>query len=92
MRKKLTVNEHYRLISKKVLEAHKEAVVDELSEITDMYCDIYDEGQYEAEALVEVIACCISRLENIGCDEDKRQQIYSTVNEKNRKRGYFEEV
>ncbi len=44
-----------------------------------------------AEELADVIAVCISWLETLGYDEEKRSEIFAKVNEKNEKRGYFEE-
>ena len=80
--KDLSVTEYYRQIEEEVLEAFKEAVLSENSKV---------HGQNEAEELVDIITTCITRLEIIGCDENKRQELYAAVNEKNKKRGYFEE-
>lgn len=49
-------------------------------------------GDYDEEcALGYIIVMCIKRLAKLGYDESARQEIYNAVNEKNRKRGYFEE-
>jgi len=45
----------------------------------------------EEGALGNIIVMCIKRLEKLGYDESDRQKIYQAINEKNRKRGYFEE-
>ena len=44
-----------------------------------------------AEELQDIITVCTSYLEALGFDEAKRSQLAKKVNEKNRKRGYFEE-
>ena len=45
----------------------------------------------EAEKLANIITYCITRLEIIGYDENKRQELYQMVNEKNCERGYFDD-
>ena len=45
-----------------------------------------------AEEIADVITVCISYLNALGYDEEKRSEIFRKVNEKNEKRGYFEEV
>ena len=79
----LSVTEYYRQIEEEVLEAHENAVMYEMS----LQCSRYD----EAEELVDVITTCITRLETIGYDAKKRETLYKAVNEKNKKRGYFED-
>lgn len=49
-------------------------------------------GDYDEEGwLGNIMVMCIKRLEQLGYDESARQKIYQAVNDKNRKRGYFEE-
>ena len=45
----------------------------------------------KAEELIEIITICISWLETLGYDEEKRSKFFAAVNEKNEKRGYFKE-
>lgn len=47
--------------------------------------------EHFAEEVADVITVCISYLEAIGYDENKRSEIFAKVNEKNEKRGYFKE-
>lgn len=48
-------------------------------------------SDYDEETLLaEIIVMCIKRLESLGLDESTRQEFYQAVNEKNRKRGYFD--
>ena len=42
-----------------------------------------------AEEIADVITVCISWLESLGYDEEKRSELFAAVNEKNEKRGYF---
>lgn len=42
-----------------------------------------------AEELADVITVCISWLESLGYDEEKRSELFAEANEKNEKRGYF---
>ena len=49
------------------------------------------EHEYESAELSYIINLCITRLEIIGYDAKKREKIYKAVNDKNRKRGYFED-
>ena len=61
---------------------------------------LYSYGDYQvsaniekediAEEIADVITVCISQLEALGFDEEKRSKIFAKVNEKNEKRGYFE--
>lgn len=89
----ISVDDYYRQIVEEVLEAHNAANNAEILKV------MRDEGcgqcaefieANEAEELVDIITCCITRLEILGYDEDERQVLYNAVNEKNRKRGYFE--
>ena len=91
----LSTTEYYRQIEEEVLEAYENAVMYETARrIATEVCNTYL-GEYgrsdEAEELVDVITTCITRLEIIGYDEIKRQELYQAVNEKNRKRDYFED-
>ena len=95
----ISVTEHYRQIEEEVLEAHENAAIsdhegkkaseykDSLNRISDLM--LY--RQLEAEELVDIITTCITRLEIIGYDAEKRDKLYKAVNDKNRKRGYLEE-
>ena len=44
-----------------------------------------------AEEVTDIITVCISYLNAIDYDEEKRSELFAKVNEKNEKRGYFEE-
>ena len=44
-----------------------------------------------AEEIADIITVCISYLNALGYDEEKRSEIFRKVNEKNEKRGYFKE-
>ena len=44
-----------------------------------------------AEEIADVITVCISWLETLGYDEEKRSELFAAVNEKNENRGYFKE-
>lgn len=55
-------------------------------------CAVDFEPDYqEKHILSKIIVMCIKRLEYIGYDESARQEIYQAVNDKNRKRGYFDD-
>ena len=45
-----------------------------------------------AEEIADIITVCISYLNALGYDEEKRSEIFRKVNEKNEKRGYFKEA
>ena len=98
----ISVEKYYRQIAEEVLEAHTNAAnrntVELLRKIgafnssEEFMAEIVEaEKTAEAEELVDVITTCITRLKIIGYDENKRQIMYETVNEKNRKRGYFDD-
>ncbi len=57
------------------------------------YCaiDLAQDEYVEKYCLGYIIVMCIKRLAKLGYDESDRQKIYQAVNDKNRKRGYFEE-
>ena len=57
------------------------------------YCatDLAEVEYVEKYCLGYIIVMCIKRLEKLGYYESARQKIYQAVNDKNRKRGYFEE-
>ena len=44
-----------------------------------------------AEEIADIITVCISYLNAIDYDEEKRSELFAKINEKNEKRGYFEE-
>ena len=52
--------------------------------------DDFDDNHI-AEEIADVITVCISWLETLGYDEEKRSEIFAAVHEKNEKRGYFKE-
>lgn len=96
---KISTSKYYKQILEEVQEAFQAAIVGDtikilrnegcgqcVDTIEDEICDAN-----EAEELVDIITCCVTRLEILGYDENARQIIYHTVNEKNRKRGYFGE-
>lgn len=84
----LSVNDYYRQIAEEVLEAHENAV---MYNVFYNGLDYVEEIDSEAEELVDIIATCITRLDILGYDSDARQKLYQAVNDKNEKRGYFED-
>ena len=50
-----------------------------------------DDDEYTTEEIADIITVCISYLNANGYDEKARAEIFAKVNEKNEKRGYFEE-
>ena len=72
----------YRKLVKSVLSTLRVAVMVDF---------MYFSTRAEAQKLSIIINLCIARLEYLGYDESARQKLYAAVNEKNRKRGYFEE-
>lgn len=59
------------------------------------YAATFDDVEYfstvsETQQLSYIISLCVTRLESLGYDEKAREKIYAAVNEKNRRRGYFE--
>ena len=52
-----------------------------------------DRGREEnvTEEIADIITVCISYLNANGYDEKKRSELFAQVNEKNKKRGYFDE-
>ena len=44
-----------------------------------------------AEELADLMTCCVSWLDVLGYDEEKRSSLFAKVNEKNEQRGYFDE-
>lgn len=95
---------YYRQVFEEVQEAFQAAIVGDVENILQDAC--MDRGERaiqivrientvgddnEVEELVDIIICCVTRLEILGYDEDARQKLYHKVNEKNRERGYFEE-
>lgn len=45
----------------------------------------------EIETLREIMSMCIAKLESIGYDGNKRQEMYQYVNDKNKDRGYLDD-
>lgn len=72
----------YRKLVKSVLSTLRVAVMVDF---------MYFSTRAEAQKLSIIINLCIARLEYLGYDESAREKLYAAVNEKNRKRGYFEE-
>ena len=68
----------------------QEEIFEVMETIADGKDDIYDE--YIAEEIADIITVCISYLNALGYDEEKRSEIFRKVNEKNGKRGYFKET
>ena len=90
----ISITDYYRQISEEVLEAHNAANNWAVIKI------LRDDGCgqcaelipcNEPEELVDIITCCITRLDILGFDENTRQELFHAVNEKNRKRGYLED-
>ena len=89
----VSVDEYYRQIAEEVLEAHNAAnnwhIVKILHHNGCGQCaELLDCN--EPEELADIIAACITRLDILGYNEDKRQKLYQAVNDKNKLRGYFE--
>ena len=53
---------------------------------------LYTSRERTAEEIADIITVCISYLNANGYDEKKRSELFAKVNEKNKKRGYFEAV
>ena len=76
---------------------------EEIFEVQEAYkdeVDFFDDYDFDidgclfprtAEEIVDVITVCISYLNALGYDEEKRSELFAKVNEKNEKRGYFKE-
>ena len=62
---------------------------EEIFEVMDGKDDFDD--NHIAEEIADVITVCISWLETLGYDEEKRSELFAAVNEKNENRGYFKE-
>lgn len=45
----------------------------------------------EIKTLREIMSMCIAKLESIGYDANKRQEMYQYVNDKNKDRGYLDD-
>lgn len=56
--------------------------------------EVEDSGTNEetAEEIADIITVCISYLNKLGYDENKRSKLFAKVNEKNEKRGYFKDA
>ena len=50
-----------------------------------------DDAGNEETYLIDIIYVCVKRLEYLGYDESAREKLYQAVNNKNRRRGYFED-
>ena len=95
MIKKHNVKDFFFRVIEELLEATEEynklktwqnANVHNHKEISEEYREKF------AEEVCDIITVCVSMLEANGIDEEKRSKIFRQVNEKNEKRGYFEEV
>ena len=66
---------------------------EELDEVKSAaFFDLYDSTREDiAEELQDLITICTSYLDFLGFDEAARVKLCQQVNDKNRKRGYFEE-
>ena len=65
----------------------------ELKDLLERSCLITPENEHlAAEEIADIITVCISYLNALGYDEEKRSEIFRRVNEKNEKRGYFKEI
>ena len=91
----ISTEKYYRQILEEVLEARKASIIHDIKK--HMYfescadcLDSYVGEDNEPEELVDIITCCITRLEILGYDESAREKIYQAVNEKNAARGYLE--
>ena len=94
---KLTADDYYRQLVEKILNAHQAYILQVVKKI--MYYDgcgqcaeqvedvMNNDG--EAEKLVDIMTWCVTRLEQIGYNEEERQVIYRVVNARNHKLGYF---
>ena len=60
---------------------------EEIFEVADM-AKLYNKN-CAAKEIADVITVCISWLETLGYDEEKRSELFTAVNMKNEKRGYF---
>ena len=67
----------------------QEEIFEVMEAIVDGKDDIDDDNV--AEEIADIITVCISYLNAIGYDEEKRSEIFAKVNAKNEKRGYFKE-
>ena len=68
----------------------QEEIFEAIENVTDAETGLSDKKSI-AEEIADVITVCISWLETLGYDEEKRSEIFAAVNEKNEKRGYFKE-
>jgi len=73
--------------------------IGEVKEIAELYDMCVDEDDIPVEGfknslmeeLTDVITVCVSWLDALGCDAQKRSDLQDIINEKNRARGYFRE-
>lgn len=83
-------DDFYTDLIQRVSYAYHSAKIEQIIESgCGQFAEDYD--FYEDDELENIIFMCIKRLEYLGYDEKKRQELYQAVNEKNRKRGYFDE-
>ena len=68
----------------------QEEIFEVMENVTDAETGLSDKKSI-AEEITDVITVCISWLEALGFDEEKRSEFFAAVNEKNEKRGYFKE-
>ena len=85
-----TTSEWFAKLNEELDEAkYNAAVADEIK------CSFLAEAEeYRAnlaEELADLMTCCVSWLDVLGYDEEKRSKLFAEVNEKNEQRGYFDE-
>ena len=89
----ISIEKFYHQIAEEVMEAHTASIIHDVKKIMSAegcgQCAEFIGEDNEPEELVDIITCCITRLEILGYNEEKRQELYHAVNEKNRRRGYF---
>ena len=68
----------------------QEEIFEVMENVTDAETGLSDKKSI-AEEIADVITVCISWLESLGYDEEKRSELFAAVNEKNEKRSYFKE-
>lgn len=81
----------YTELAAAVANAYHVARMNYLMNITPLNFGEYLDGSDldETNALGGIIVLCLDRLETLGYDEEKRQELYQAVNRKNLKRGYL---
>ena len=90
----ISIEKFYHQIAEEVMEAHTASIIHDVKKIMSAegcgQCAEFIGENNEPEELVDIITCCITRLEILGYDAEKRQELYQAVNEKNSRRGYLE--